>query len=70
VASSAGDGDASDPMPRPPPRPDPEDCCNGGCVRCVFDMYEDAREAYEAALRAWRERHPQADRSGSDSCSS
>jgi hypothetical protein len=45
-------------MPQPPPRPDPDDCCNGGCARCVFDLYEDATERYEAALSAWRKRHP------------
>jgi hypothetical protein len=49
-------------MPQPPPRPEPEDCCNGGCVRCVFDVYEDARERYEAALRAWQARQPDAAR--------
>jgi hypothetical protein len=46
-----------DPPPLPPEAPDPGDCCGGGCVRCVFDVYEDARERYETALAAWRLRH-------------
>jgi hypothetical protein len=49
---------ADDTPPQPPVRPDPDDCCNGGCARCVFDVYEDARERYEEALKAWRKRHP------------
>ena len=32
------------------------DCCGGGCVRCVYDVYEDALERYQAALKAWNER--------------
>lgn len=45
---------------RPPRRVlSPEDCCNGGCDRCVFVLYEEALERYEQALRAWRERHPE-----------
>ena len=49
--------DDGDPMPQPPARPEPEDCCGSGCVRCVFEVYEDARERYEEALRAWQARH-------------
>ena len=47
-----------DPPPRPPEKPDPMDCCGGGCVTCVFDAYETRLELYEAALAAWRLRHP------------
>ncbi|MBN8727906.1 MAG: hypothetical protein J0H15_09435 [Xanthomonadales bacterium] len=50
----------ADPMPLPPEKPDPGDCCGGGCVRCVFDVYEDALERYESELTAWRTRHPAA----------
>jgi hypothetical protein len=46
-----------DPRPEPPERPLPEDCCQSGCNPCVFDLYDDALERYEAALHAWRARH-------------
>jgi hypothetical protein len=58
TVTTARDPTADDPLPQPPARPEPEDCCYGGCDRCVFDVYEEARERYEAALRAWRARHP------------
>ena len=45
-----------DPPPAPPVRPDREDCCHGGCDRCVFDLYDEACAKYEAALRVWEER--------------
>jgi hypothetical protein len=50
-----------DPPPRRPAEPDPGDCCGGGCVRCVYDLHDDAMARYEAALAAWRERHGGAD---------
>ena len=49
-----------DPRPLPPDKPDPGDCCGGGCVHCVFDLYEAALERYEAELAAWHARHPEA----------
>jgi Oxidoreductase-like protein, N-terminal len=45
-----------DPPPIPPARPQEEDCCHGGCDRCVYDLYDEARDRYEAALRAWEAR--------------
>ncbi|HEY8587200.1 MAG TPA: oxidoreductase-like domain-containing protein [Rhodanobacter sp.] len=51
-------GPADDPPPRRPAEPDAADCCGEGCVRCVYDVYEDALERYEEALAAWRDRHP------------
>jgi hypothetical protein len=50
--------DARDLPPRRPVEPDAADCCGEGCVRCVFDVYEEALERYTAALEAWRLRHP------------
>ena len=49
-----------DPMPQPPPRPAADDCCQGGCARCVYDLYEDALERYRADLAAWHARRAQA----------
>jgi hypothetical protein len=51
-----------DPRPQPPVRPGEEDCCKGGCDRCVFDLYDDALERYEAELKAWEERRWRAQR--------
>ncbi|TAH45272.1 MAG: hypothetical protein E6Q43_00300 [Dokdonella sp.] len=50
--------ESDDPPPQKPDPPDPGDCCGGGCVRCVFDVHEDALERYREALAAWRVRHP------------
>ena len=46
-----------DHRPAPPVRPAREDCCNGSCDPCVFDLYEEALERYRAELRAWEERN-------------
>jgi Oxidoreductase-like protein, N-terminal len=48
----------ADPRPVPPVPPDPEDCCRSGCAVCVFDLYNEALERYEAALAEWLARHP------------
>ncbi|HEU5435513.1 MAG TPA: oxidoreductase-like domain-containing protein [Telluria sp.] len=50
----------NDPRPQPPVQPQLEDCCGSGCVVCVFDAYEMAKERYLARLGAWRTRHPDA----------
>ena len=48
-----------DPEPTPPLQPDAADCCGEGCIRCVYDVYDDAMERYRVALEAWHTRHPQ-----------
>jgi hypothetical protein len=57
-------GPAIDPRPVPPPPPEPDDCCHSGCAVCVFDLYNEALERYEAQLAAWLARHPEEQRSG------
>ncbi|MDQ3269519.1 MAG: oxidoreductase-like domain-containing protein [Pseudomonadota bacterium] len=47
-----------DPPPQPPPEPDPADCCGEGCVRCIWDLHDEAMERYRARLAAWKARHP------------
>jgi hypothetical protein len=46
----------SDPPPVAPTTPAPEDCCHSGCDPCVYQLYDEALERYEAALRTWQER--------------
>jgi len=48
-----------DPQPVPPIAPEPEECCNSGCIPCVYDTYNEAMDDYRAALKAWRARHPE-----------
>jgi predicted AlkP superfamily pyrophosphatase or phosphodiesterase len=53
------DGPADDdPPPEPPVQPSSEDCCQGGCTHCVFDLYDEAMERYRERLRAWQQRQP------------
>lgn len=60
-ALSTPEGTATDPPPRPPQKPLPFDCCESGCARCVFDVYDEELAGYESALAAWRERQRGAD---------
>lgn len=46
-----------DPVPVPPERPAPEECCNSGCIPCVYDLYDDAMDRYREALKDWHARH-------------
>jgi Oxidoreductase-like protein, N-terminal. len=52
--------DADDPPPQPPVPPDAADCCGGGCVHCVFDLYEAALKRHAQSLARWRARHHRA----------
>lgn len=64
IAADAAGADAAaaaappDPPPQPPVEPQLEDCCGSGCVVCVFDAYEIARERYAVQLSRWQARHP------------
>lgn len=49
-------GPADDPRPLPPEPPAPNECCQSGCIPCVYDMYDEAREQYREALAAWEAR--------------
>jgi hypothetical protein len=49
----------SDPRPLPPQMPDAAECCGEGCVRCVFDVYDEAQERYQRQLSEWLARHPE-----------
>lgn len=51
-ASAAG----SDPRPEPPEAPGPNECCESGCVPCVYDLYAEAMQEYREALAAWEQR--------------
>jgi len=55
---NSGGQRASDEPPLPPVEPDAGDCCGEGCVRCVFDLYDDALQRYRVALAAWQSRQP------------
>jgi Oxidoreductase-like protein, N-terminal len=37
-------------------QPDLDDCCHSGCNPCVFDLYDEAIERYQAALAQWQAR--------------
>jgi len=33
--------------PPPPEKPDPNECCGGGCVPCVYDYYYEQLAKWE-----------------------
>lgn len=49
-----------DPRPVEPEKPLPGDCCDGGCDRCVLDIYAEELEHYRQRLAQWQARHPEA----------
>lgn len=52
--------EAADPRPEPPEAPGPNECCQSGCIPCVYDMYDEAMGNYRDALKEWLARHPEA----------
>ncbi len=48
-----------DPRPQAPEKPLPCDCCETGCEPCVYTVYTEELEEYEARLAAWKARHPE-----------
>ena len=42
--------------PTPPIAPQAGDCCQGGCVPCVFEIYEQELALYRDALERWNAR--------------
>jgi len=44
--------------PTPPVEPEALDCCGEGCVRCVFDVYDEALQRYRSAMAVWNARQP------------
>ncbi|EJD05443.1 uncharacterized protein FOMMEDRAFT_165862 [Fomitiporia mediterranea MF3/22] len=41
-------------IPEKPKPPGPDECCMSGCAVCVYDLYDEAEEAYENALGTLR----------------
>ncbi|PIN16635.1 hypothetical protein CDL12_10726 [Handroanthus impetiginosus] len=39
-------------IPPPPEKPLPGDCCDSGCVRCVWDVYYEELEEYNRLYKA------------------
>lgn len=39
-------------IPPPPEKPLPGDCCDSGCVRCVWDVYYEELEEYDRLYKA------------------
>ena len=55
--TSPSDADVDGDLPPQPPRaPEPGECCHSGCEPCVYDLYWEAVDRYEDALRAWETR--------------
>jgi hypothetical protein len=42
------------PLPPRPEPPDPADCCGSGCVRCIFDLYDEALERWQREVERRR----------------
>ena len=44
---------AADPAPEPPERPGDNQCCQSGCVPCIFDLHAEDMQAWREAQREW-----------------
>lgn len=51
---------ADDPAPTAPEMPMESECCESGCERCVWTVYQEARRDYERLYAEWLNRHPEA----------
>ena len=52
-------------LPPRPRQPEAEDCCGSGCDPCIFDLYEDALQRWEAQVeRIRQEWHEQRQQTG------
>jgi hypothetical protein len=40
--------------PEPPKYPSPDDCCQSGCIDCVYVIYDDLYCKYEEEMVKWR----------------
>ena len=56
ATAAAGTTDNATPAPTPPPQPPrepgPEDCCQSGCERCMWDVYAADLKRYREAVAA------------------
>jgi hypothetical protein len=48
-----------DVAPVPPVMPMDSECCESGCERCVWTVYQEERREYERRYAAWLQRHPE-----------
>jgi hypothetical protein len=49
-----------DPAPIAPDMPSESECCESGCDRCVWTVYQEHKLDYERRYAAWLARHPEA----------
>jgi hypothetical protein len=45
--SERPEGEAREELPPKPVPPEPGECCGGGCVRCVLDVYAEELDRWE-----------------------
>lgn len=57
---TANDRAGDDPQPLPPDMPGESECCESGCERCVWTVYQEEKREYERRYAEWLQRHPEA----------